>query len=165
LAVDLDGGGVNTTPVSTTAGRFDLTGWGHDVDIAWLAPGDGWIVSDDNGNGRIDHLGEMLGNELTDGFVELARFDTDANGVVDARDDGFARLSVWVDANSNRRTDVGELSSLADTGVSALSLKVTNREVFEHGNRIARHGVALVNGVASPLADVELRYDVSAAWS
>jgi len=162
LAVDLNGDGVRTTALDRSARRYDITGSGVLGHSAWLDGSDGWIVNDADRDGLIDAHSELLGSYGVDGFGVLAGFDTDANGVVDASDAGFLRLSVWQDANGNRVTDAGELRSLAAAGISSLSLTVTNRPTTDGDSEINRHATATVNGQPRHLADVEFafRYDL-----
>src|SRR5207245_11429610 len=47
-----------------------------------------------------------------------AGFDSNHDGVIDARDARFGELMVWQDANQNGRTDPGELTSLTDLGIT-----------------------------------------------
>ena len=51
-----------------------------------------------------------------------ARFDTNQDGVFDAKDTSFAQFAVWQDANQNGVSDVGEVKSLADWGIQSINL-------------------------------------------
>jgi len=163
LAVDLDGDGVHTTPISAAAPLLDLNGKGLLVFSAWLDTNDGWIVHDANGDGAVDIYTELLGTYRIDGFDELASFDTNADGAVDAADAGYGQLSVWRDANASRTVDAGEMVSLAGAGVSSLDRGVVNRPTVNVQSRIDRHATAIVNGAQRHLADVELAFQYSLA--
>ncbi|MDR1349323.1 MAG: hypothetical protein LBJ59_00825, partial [Zoogloeaceae bacterium] len=54
------------------------------------------------------------GKNAANGFLVLADFDTNADGVIDAQDEVFAQLRVWQDKNSDGVTDAGELFTLEE---------------------------------------------------
>lgn len=97
--------------------RFDLDADGKSEWLPQLAAGNGFLVFDRNGNGRVDGGHELFGPGRGDGFAELAALDQDGNGWVDGGDAAFARLRVWspgVDGG-------GALHSLDAAGVAALA--------------------------------------------
>ena len=67
MALDLDGGGISTIGTGATGTAsvqrvlFDHDGDGVKTATGWLAPNDGWLVRDLNGNGVIDNGGELFG--------------------------------------------------------------------------------------------------------
>ena len=87
---------------------------------AWATGGDGFLVRDLNGNGKIDDISELFGNS-GDGFADLRVLDANGDGVINASDAVFSKLQVWVDANSNGVTQAGELHSLGALGIKAIS--------------------------------------------
>ncbi|PIZ31920.1 MAG: hypothetical protein COY40_00615, partial [Alphaproteobacteria bacterium CG_4_10_14_0_8_um_filter_53_9] len=121
LVIDLDGDGITMTG---TPMQFDVTNDGTADGLnSWFGSQDGILVSDYNENGQIDNFGEMFGGYAFDGFGELGRlFDSNGDGVVDATDDNFAKLQLWVDANSNGITDEGELHTLDQYGITAFNV-------------------------------------------
>jgi hypothetical protein len=123
IAIDLDGGGIQTVASEDAGGTFDLLGNGQPVASGWLAGGEGFLALDSNGNGKIDSISELFGGSRQgDGFAKLATVDSNGDGVVDASDAGYVDLSVWRDANGNHQTDLGELMRLAEAGVVSLDL-------------------------------------------
>jgi hypothetical protein len=56
------------------------------------------------------------------GLGDLAQFDLNADGNIDAGDAVFSKLRVWQDANSDSVTDAGELQSLSELGIASISL-------------------------------------------
>ena len=82
---------------------FDITGDGRQDQVSWVAPSDGFLVYDRNGNGYIDSGKELFGDQhgASNGFEELAKFDGDGNGIIDDNDDIFDNLRVWQDHNGN----------------------------------------------------------------
>jgi len=77
------------------------------------------------------------------GFKALALFDKpryggNADGVMDAKDAIYSRLSIWVDRNHNGMADPGELMSLRQAGIKAISVDYHDvRYTDENGDRSA----------------------------
>jgi hypothetical protein len=123
LVLDLDGDGIETQGLPAGA-FFDHAGDGFAELTGWVGADDGLLVLDRNGNGAVDHGGELFGNETilqdgrtaTDGYQALAELDHDANGKVDAGDPVWSRLRIWRDADGNGASEAGELHALADVG-------------------------------------------------
>ena len=99
LILDLDGDGVETTELSSRT-LFDLDGDGLEQALGWVGPDDGLLVIDLDENGVIDGVRELfaassdLANDLEDGFDALAELDSNADGVIDIRDDRFGDIQV-----------------------------------------------------------------------
>jgi hypothetical protein len=98
--------------------NFDLNGDGKAENLPMFATGSGYLALDLNGNGRIDSGKELFGPQSGNGFAELALLDSDGNGWIDENDKDFKRLGVWTPAAEGS----GELQSLTDLGIGALSL-------------------------------------------
>ena len=148
LVLDLNGDGVTT--LSKSAGvHFDLDGNGFAETTGWVAPTDGLLVWDRNGNGVIDNGTELFGNntvlasgaKAANGFAALADLDTNHDGVVNSLDANFSNLMVWKDANSNGVTDAGELLTLAQAGVQSINVGYTAQTVTDaQGNQQLQAG-------------------------
>lgn len=99
----------------------------------WPAAVTPWLVRDVDGDGRITSGRELFGSDTVlasgrtarHGFEALAALDANGDGRVDASDPAFASLRLWVDANGDRRTDPGELVTLASRGVRSLGVRYT----------------------------------------
>jgi hypothetical protein len=164
IALDLDGNGVRT--VSALAGAlFDVNADGQAESVGWLSSSDAWLALDRNGNGLIDDGSELFGSGTTmpdgskalDGFAALRVLDTNHDGVMDGQDAAFANLSVWVDANSNTKTDAGELRSLIQAGIDSLSLVAKPTAIIDQGNLIGLMGsYTTTDGQKHEMADVWL---------
>lgn len=63
LLLDLDGGGIKTVGLSADI-HFDFDGNGFDELTGWVAPGDGLLILDRNGNGELDDASELFGDFL-----------------------------------------------------------------------------------------------------
>ena len=134
IVIDLDGDGIELLPQSNV--RFDMDGDGLKELTGWVAADDGLLAIDDNKNGRIDSISELIGDLSQSGFAELAKLDSNKDQIINSSDLSYASLKVWKDANSNGITDAGELKSLAATGVRAIDLRYTTVNFTAEGNRI-----------------------------
>lgn len=116
---------------------------GQPVTSDWPAAVTPWLVRDVDGDGRITSGRELFGSDTVlasgrtarHGFEALAELDENHDGRVDARDPAFASLRLWVDANGDRRTDAGELVTLAVRGVRSVSVRyATDARCDARGN-------------------------------
>lgn len=155
LVLDLNGDGVNLSSMAGNIASFDVDKDGFAERLGWVRGGDGMLVRDLDGNGMIDDIGEMFGNDHTPGFTQLAGLDgnhdgkisTLDNGLADFNGDGtvdasdtFASLKVWIDANEDGKTDAGELKSLASLDIVSISTGSTATNTTDSGNIIAATG-------------------------
>jgi hypothetical protein len=115
------------------ASTFDLTGVGQSMLTDWPAARTPWLALDRDGDGEIRDGKELFGSAVAlaqgglaqHGFEALAELDANADGVVDAKDPGFASLVLWSDADGDRTSDGGELAPLASRRVVSISLAFT----------------------------------------
>ena len=157
IAVDLDGDGIHTIAREDMNGSFDLLGTGKAIQTGWLSKNDGFLAIDVNGNGQIDDISELFGGASKgSGFAKLASYDSNGDGVVSAADAQFASLLIWQDANSNGKTDAGELISLAQAGVTSLKVAYTELPFLDANNNLhlERSSVTLANGKTADMTDV-----------
>ncbi|ABK89683.1 thrombospondin type 3 repeat family protein [Francisella tularensis subsp. novicida U112] len=77
------------------------------------------------------NLNSQLITIVTDGFDALSDLDTNADGVFNSKDDAFDSVQVWQDKDQDGVTDAGELTSLAEAGISSIDLnaKTVNQSV------------------------------------
>lgn len=94
----------------------------------WIqGTGDGFLVWDQNGNGKIDSNSEMMsefdinGNKVFEnGFEKLSHyFDEDENGIIEGAE--LDELKFWVD-NGDAKTQEGELRDLEDFGIRSIKI-------------------------------------------
>ncbi len=116
LVVNLQGAPVQLQGAKMS---FDLDADGQLDSMARLAQGSAFLALDRNGNGKIDDGRELFGAISGDGFADLAAFDQDGNGFIDSGDAVFDKLKLWLPDGNGQ----GQLLSLAEAGVGALSLK------------------------------------------
>ncbi len=140
LILDLDGDGVETLGKDARI-FFDHDANGFAQLTGWVAPDDGLLVWDRNGNGAIDDGSELFGNntlltngqKAANGFAALAEWDANKDGVIDANDETFGALRIWRDVNSDGLTGAGELFTLESLGIQSLNTSYTTQSVSDAG--------------------------------
>ena len=155
LTLDLNGDGIQTVPLSTPPLFFDLTASGIKTSVGWIAPSDGLLVMDRNGNGVIDNGAELFGDatpqydaagnptttRTADGFAALAQEDSNHDGVVNNLDTNFASLRVWQDANQDGISQANELKTLYQQGIASFDVNAAHHlQTLANGNQIADLG-------------------------
>lgn len=101
LLIDLDGNGIETTPL-TDGMMMDHDKDGFKELSAWVGGNDGILAYDKNNNGKIDNGNELFGDNYvktdgtiaTSGFDALSDLDTNNDGVINSSDENFADLQV-----------------------------------------------------------------------
>jgi hypothetical protein len=166
LVLDLNGDGVQTLAMAAGV-RFDLDADGLADRAGWVAPTDGLLARDLNGDGRIDSGLELFGNatRLPDGaaakngFEALAALDANGDARIDALDAAYGQLLVWQDLNSDGLSDAGELRSLAQAGVQSIDLAYRSDQTsWQQGNLIGeRSSFTWADGREAEVADVWLQ--------
>lgn len=171
LVLDLDGNGIQTVAANGYKGAvFDHNGGGIATATGWVGPGDGFLVRDVNGNGRIDNGSEMFGDQTklpgggtaTGGFAALAGLDDNNDKVVNSLDKAFNELRVWRDVNQDGVSDKGEIFSLQELGISALNVEHQVQSppvVVDGGSKSAIGSYVREDGTVAELADVTLTVD------
>lgn len=162
IILDLDRNGVSTLSAAEGV-QFDLTGTGHTGQYGWVAQGDALLVRDINGDWAINDGRELFGaaTQLADGsragngYVALGALDSNSDGRIDGMDAAFGELKLWVDADSDGVTDIGELRGLVETGISSLSLGHVASDRMDNGNAVALVGsYETSDGATHEMADV-----------
>jgi Ca2+-binding RTX toxin-like protein len=159
LVLDLDGDGLELTRPDAANVYFDIDHDGFSERTAWVGGDDGFLARDLNGNGKIDDITELFGDNSTTGFSTLAMLDSNHDGKINAADTDFATLRVWRDLNGDGVTDAGELKTLAETGITEISLAVTTpAHGSVRGNTVTAEATfTRSDGTTSTIADVILQ--------
>ena len=133
VLLDLDGNGLTVETLDTSSMFLDLDGDGYQHRTAWAGNGDGVLVLDADGDGRISRSSEFAFTEWdasADGDLEALRkvFDSNGNGKLDAGDARWSEFKVEVD---------GQLVSLASLGLASIDLTPTGSgQNFADGSAI-----------------------------
>jgi hypothetical protein len=124
--LDLDRDGVELTNAQDGV-LFDMNNDGKADHTGWVHKDDGLLAIDANHDGVINNQSELFGNTATqeDGFANLAQYDQNGDGVIDAKDAIFNQLVVWQDANQDGVSDQGEMFSLNDLHIASIDLHAT----------------------------------------
>ncbi len=126
LVLDLDGDGFEVTAREYSQVYFDFEANGFAKQTGWVGGDDAFLTRDLNMNGLIDDGSELFGNRGQSGFAALGTLDSNADGVIDAGDAGFASLRIWSDLNQDGVSQANELQTLSQAGISSLSLTAVN---------------------------------------
>jgi len=84
-----------------------------------------FLAVDKNENRVVDDGSELLGdvNGFDNGFLNLAIYDENKDGVIDEQDAVFKKLILWKDSSHNGKSEKSEIKSLKDLGVISISLE------------------------------------------
>jgi hypothetical protein len=137
--------------------------------------GDGLLVLDRNGNGAIDDITKTLsvkfgGGSFADGLaalVSLAQSGAASFSRTTSLTDPatgnlyFDEVKVWVDANADGKTDAGELKTLDELGITAISLQGSgNQGEAIAGNDVVNRATYTRNdGTMGQVASVDFEAD------
>jgi Ca2+-binding RTX toxin-like protein len=134
IVLDLDGDGVETRSVDAGA-HFDHDRNGFGERSGWVGSGDGLLVWDRNGDGRITDGIELFGSQTplpdgvtpaANGFAALAAWDGNGDGKIDANDPIWSQLRIWRDADSDGVSTPEEIASTpGDLGIVAINTAYT----------------------------------------
>ncbi|MEJ8562355.1 hypothetical protein QTO30_14715 [Yoonia sp. GPGPB17] len=93
----------------------------------WVAPDDGLLALDIDGDGIINDGSELFGDQTgyDHGFLALAAHDGNGDGTINADDAVFDDLLIWQDANSDGISQAGEMRGLAEVGIASISVNAT----------------------------------------
>lgn len=137
---------------------FDINARGVRDRVAWTTARTavGFLTLDRNQNGIVDNGSELFGTStpLRDGTRARNGFDAlyDLDGgagvsdvQIDARDEAYSLLRLWIDANHNGYSEPHELQTLEQAGVTTVLAKYRmTRRQDRHGNRYKFAGTALL---------------------
>ncbi|MEM5530791.1 hypothetical protein WN093_18420, partial [Gammaproteobacteria bacterium AS21] len=164
LILDLNNDGTYTSSINRGV-KFDHDGDGEKEHSGWVSANDGFLALDLNNDGEINNGSELFGNDTVlgtsselagDGFEALAQYDSDNNNIIDANDDVYDDLRVWIDQNQNGQSDDGELKTLSELNIESISLQATDTDDADHGNDIIKAGTFVQNGEVKSIVDADL---------
>ncbi|HEV3027085.1 MAG TPA: hypothetical protein VG457_05895 [Planctomycetota bacterium] len=139
--------------------RFDADGTGLPQEWSWITRDAAWLVHDPQRSGRIDSGRQLFGGVTfwmfwESGYHALAALDDNHDGQLTGKE--LEGLALWHDANSNGVSDPGEVKSLSEYEIVALSIR--SELDPNHPDRIAWsvHGVTFKDGTTRPTYDLVL---------
>ncbi len=164
IAFDLDGDGLELTSIDES--RIVVKGSDKSLTrVGWLGSDDGFLALDRNGDGKIESLSEISFAQDIEGATSdlegLKAYDTNDDGVFDARDERWGEFRIWRDLDQNGRGSKKELQTLEEAGITSIDL---NR--YSTGNDISNYADSvIVNNVNYTTSDGDIRtaYDVALA--
>ncbi len=164
LVLDLDDDGLKLVPPERGV-YFDIDNDRFMERVGWIDKSEAHLARDLNGNGIIDNISELFGDDLVSAFFKLALLDQDQNNVLDNKDPEFKELLVWRDLNMNGFSEPDELQSIEVFGIKHILLRTTVLYEVQHNNSITesstfRYG----NGTKGTVYDVHYANDDMDSW-
>lgn len=165
LLIKLDNGPLRLAGLEDPV-MFDINANGHPRAIGWTVRGDqttAFLALDRNGNGVIDDGSELFGNatplpngaKAGNGFLALAQYDLNGDGVIDQADPIWASLLLWVDANHDGFSQPSELTPLSASGITRIDLEHHwSGRHDQNGNAFAYQGQMWVGPEVRAVYDV-----------
>lgn len=172
IIIDLTGDGFFLTSAANGV-KFDIANTGDPLQLAWTAnANNAFLVLDRNENGVINSGAELFGNftsqpasDHLNGFAALAVYDDPTNGgnsdgIIDARDQIFSSLRLWVDANHDGISQPGELHALPELGIFSISLDYSLSERKDQYGNLFRYKARVNQGLHGSSDVGKTAYDV-----
>ena len=168
VILDLDGNGVNISPLGTSTATFDMADDGQRVRTAWAAAGDAFLAIDLGGSGVIDQAKQIEFTQWAPGATSDMQalrqvFDTNHDGKLDPGDALWKQFRVWDDVNGNGVSDPGEVKTLDQLGITSIDLNpVGPAQHFADGSVI--NGLTTFtrsDGTTGVAADTTLAYGLA----
>jgi hypothetical protein len=139
LVVSWKGEAVKFTEVGKGV-EFDFGLGSNNSTRAWIAnpSSSRFLVWDKELDGKITSSNELFGDTTVgpdgsrapNGFIALAKHDTDGNGQIDKEDPIFSELFLWSDLNRDAKSNHSELKRLDELGVVSISLQSKAEVLF-----------------------------------
>lgn len=111
---------------------FDISAIGHAFWIGWTAAGgdEAFLCLDRDGDGAITNGAEMFGNatplrngqRASNGFIALAEYDDNHDGMIDHKDAVWDSLLLWTDRNHDGISQPSEIVKINNSSVLAIAL-------------------------------------------
>ena len=168
IVFDLDGNGVEVVTQGGGTVRFDWDNDGFREATSWIGSGDGFLVFDEDGDERVTDAKEvalaLLTKDPDDTDLDALRdvFDTNKDGILDAKDEEWTRLRVWQDRNQNGTADSGEMRGLDAAGIIEIDLDARPLSgELQHGGSYVNSAISVrrIDGTALDAVDMSLSYD------
>lgn len=137
--------------------------------ISWFSNPNYLFLVNPTRQNRVEGINQMFGDNTMgpdgefseDGFMALAKYDRNADGIIDDRDPIYQNLRLWSDANGNGIAEPGELFYLGFLKVEAIDL-MYDPNYFErdiYGNEIKYKSIVkMSDGSVRFIFDLWFRY-------
>jgi len=165
IIIDTTGGGFHLT-AAKDGPNFDFFANGHPFKIAWTmaGSGNGFLVFDENGDGNINGA-KLFGNvpDLdSNGFLKLAKYDSNGDGVFDSRDTLYSdpRFGVWIDDNQDGIMQPSEFHRPQAVGFYGISLDYKELQKQDKNHNTFRYRAAVNPDMQGGSSDGRWGYDV-----
>jgi tetratricopeptide (TPR) repeat protein len=139
---------------------FDADGSGLLHEWTWFSRDAGILVYDPHGKRQITSALQWFGNVTfwmfwDNGYEAMHALDDNGDGMLTGRElDG---LAVWVDGNANGVCEPGEVKTLAELGITALSCQCETGHAHANVAAWSRAGATFRDGTTRPTFDIILR--------
>jgi hypothetical protein len=176
VILDLDGNGIDITPLNLSQASFDMDGGAGREHTAWAGANDGILAIDLGAGGKsgpdgvIDQAAEIVFTQWSPGATSdmaalRSLFDGNHNGLLDPGDARWSEFRIWQDANGDGVSQAGEVKTLDAWGIASIGLEPAGpATLFSDGSAI--HGLASftrTDGTTGAAGDVSLAYQHGAA--
>ena len=162
IVLDLDGDGVELVALDDSTAFYDINGDGYRERMAWASADDGFLAYDKDSDGAISEHDELSFVSYVDGartdLEGLAHFDTNGNGQLDSGDAEWSKFRVWQDLDQDGVSDPGELRTLAEAGITSISLTSDGVEQTVAGNTVFGEGSYTDGEGSQSFFDVALQH-------
>ncbi|KPF41393.1 hypothetical protein IP76_20510, partial [Rhizobium sp. AAP43] len=136
--LDLNGNGLTITDASTSNLFLDIGGDGYKYRTAWVGAGDGVLMIDVDGDGKISDRKEVVFTDWdpsseTDMQALRQVFDNNGNGLLDAGDARWSEFKIMMTNPDGTITQ----KTLAELGIQSINLAVDETKIgFDGGSSI-----------------------------
>ncbi|WP_299735287.1 tandem-95 repeat protein [uncultured Endozoicomonas sp.] len=168
VVIDLDGDGIEIIGVDESETYLDVDGDGDQEKTAWVSGDDGFIITDLDGDGTLSSMDELFIAQQTEehdtDLEALAKlYDSNQDDVLNSEDEKFEDILIFQDKNQNGVADEGEIITLAEAGITEISVVSDKQQkILDDGSII--HGQTTytkADGSEGIIGDVELAYEDS----
>lgn len=162
IVLDLTGDGLTFSPLSS-APLFDANHDGHRDRTAWVKDGTALLAYDVDHDGAITRTDEISFVGYKEGaktnLEGLTAFDSNEDRVFDVHDQLWHAFGVWRDMNVDGVSQAGEFVSLAQAGITSISL-ISDQHVSVQGDVLiyGRSHFTRTDGSLGTVGDVGFRY-------
>jgi hypothetical protein len=174
VILDLDGNGVDVSPLSSSSASFDMDGRGGREHTAWAGNNDGFLAidlaanGDEGPDGIIDQTKEIVFTQWapstrSDMAALRQVFDTNQNGALDSGDARWSEFRVWRDADGDGISQASEMKTLGELGIASINLNPTGpAQTLTDGSIIqGLSSYTRTDGTTGTAGDVALTYDTT----